>query len=151
MPRYEDAPPEVIDLVLGIKDSAFPLLRRAKIKVLFDTKGRKSQGDFIFARIQRTNDVLRHLTRDEARSDEGFDYIIYLDKEVWKAIDKPDRVRIARHELRHCFYDIEAKSNPYKLVGHDVEDFQAEIEYNQPDPDWRERVAGVAASIYARG
>ena len=151
MPRYEDAPSEVTDLVLGVKDNAFPLLRQAKIKVLFDTKGRKSQGDFIFARIQRTNDVLRHLTRDEARSDEGFDYIIYLDKEVWKALDKPDRVRIVRHELRHCFYDIEAKSTPYKLVGHDVEDFQAEIEYNKSDPAWRERVAGVAASIYSRG
>lgn len=148
MSRYEDAPPEVIELVEGVRDSVFPELRRAKIKVLFDLKGRRSRGQFILGRIQAASQVVRYLTRQEARSEKGFDYILYLDKQVFQAIERADQIRLIRHELRHCFFDPEARANPYKLVGHEVEDFLAEIEYNQNDAQWRQRLAAIAASLY---
>lgn len=148
MDRYEDPLPEVLDLVDHVQREWFPYLVNAKIKVLFDTKKRSSKGHFVLGRIQRCSTVLRHLTRDEARSADGFDYILYLDKAVFDAVDQSDRIRIIRHELRHCFYDLDSKTNPYQLVGHDIEDFYDEMDLNKDDPRWRERIASVAASIY---
>ena len=123
MNRFEDVSEYVVALVDRVQGQWFPELARARFKVLFDTKRRKSRGNWVLARIQRTNEVMRHLTKEEARSEVGYDYILYLDKAVWEAIDEKDRLRIVRHELRHCFYDIETTTTPYKLVGHDVEDF----------------------------
>ena len=148
MNRFEDVSDYVVALVDRVQGQWFPELARARFKVLFDTKRRKSRGNWVLARIQRTNEVLRHLTKEEARSEVGYDYILYLDKAVWEAIDEKDRLRIVRHELRHCFYDIETTTTPYKLVGHDVEDFLMEIELNKDDPRWRERCAAVASSLY---
>ena len=146
--RFEDVPDSVLNLVDRVQEQWFPELARARIKVLFDTKKRMSRGLWVLARIQRTNQAVRHLTREEAHSEEGFDYIIYIDKAVWEAIEEPDRIRIVRHELRHTFYDIEAKGTPYKLVGHDMEDFLMEIELNKDDPRWKERCVTIASSIY---
>ncbi len=151
MSRYQDPPAEVLDLVDRVRREWFPYLVNAKIKVLFDTKKRMSGGHFVLGRIQATSTVMRHLTRDEAGSDQGFDYILYLDAQVWDAIDETDRVRLIRHELRHCFYDLDAKTNPYKIIGHDIEDFREELELNKDDPRWRERVAAIAASLYDQG
>lgn len=148
MDRYEDPGAEVLDLVDYVKREWFPYLVNASIKVLFDIKKRSSRGHFVLGRIQRTSTVLRHLTRDEARSADGFDYILYLDKAVYESVEKADRIRIIRHEMRHCFYDLDSKSNPYKLVGHDIEDFYEEMELNKDDTRWRERIATVAASLY---
>jgi hypothetical protein len=150
MSRYEDAPEHVRDLLDQVQTTWFPNLARAKFKVLFDLKGRKSKGHHILARIQATNEIMRHLSREEARSDLGFDYILYLDKAVWESVEDKDRIRILRHELRHCFYDLETLKTPYKLVGHDIEDFLSEVELNKDDPRWRERVAAVASSIYEK-
>ncbi len=151
MSRFEDVPVDVLDLVESVKREHFPYLVNAKIKVLFDTRKRMSKGHFVLGSIQATSPINRHLSRDEAGSDEGFDYILRLDKEVWNAIDEVDRVRLIRHELRHCFYDLDSKTNPYKIIGHDIEDFLAEVELNRDDPRWRERVSAIAASVYDQG
>ena len=42
------------------------------------------------------------------------------------------------------------KADPYKLVGHDIEDFMIEMDLNQDDPRWRNRLAAVAESVYDR-
>ena len=148
MNRFEDAPDAVVELVDKVREQWFPELARARVKVLFDTKRRKSRGNWVLARIQRSNELIRHLTIEETHSEQGYDYILYLDKAVWEAIEEKDRIRIVRHELRHTFYDLEAKGTPYKLVGHDVEDFLMEIELNKDDPRWKERCAAIASSLY---
>ena len=89
--RFEDVPDSVLNLVERVREQWFPELARARIKVLFDTKKRMSRGLWVLARIQRTNQAVRHLTREEARSEEGFDYIIYIDKAVWEAIEEKER------------------------------------------------------------
>lgn len=151
MSRYEDPSADVIELVEWVQAEWFPYLRNARIKVVFDTKKRSSRGYFVLGRIQACSTVMRHLTRDEARSADGFDYILYLDRDVYNAVEKTDRIRLIRHELRHCFYDLDAKTNPYKLIGHEIEDFHAEMELNKDDPRWRDRLATIAASIYDKG
>lgn len=146
--RYEEVNEEVMSVLKEVKSEYFPELKNAKIKVLFDIKKRKAGGMVILARIMKTNDLLRHLTIDEADAMEGYDYIIALDKTCWESIIRDDKIRIVRHELRHACFDIESEDNPYKLQDHSISDFYEEVEYNNDDPRWRERLATVVEDIY---
>ena len=146
--RYEEVNEEVMSVLKEVKSEYFPELKNAKIKVLFDIKKRKTGGMVILARIMKTNDLLRHLTIDEADAMEGYDYIITLDKTCWDSIIRDDKIRIVRHELRHACFDIESEENPYKLLDHSISDFYEEVEYNKDDPRWRERLATVVEDIY---
>ncbi|MFH1060136.1 MAG: putative metallopeptidase [Pseudomonadota bacterium] len=144
--RFAFAPDWVQDLVDEVRREHFPGLANARILVLFDEKKRQSQGRYVLGRIQRAQDVVRLLS--EHADGEAFDYVLGLDYEVFVRIERPDQVRLIRHELRHCWHDSEAEDNPYKLVGHDIEDFHAEVKLNADDPKWVQRLAEVAASIY---
>jgi hypothetical protein len=146
--RYEEVNDEVVTMLREIKSQYFPELKNAQIKVLFDLRKRKSGGMMILGRIMRTNDLLRHLTIDEAGAVEGYDYIITLDKLCWDNITKTDKERLIRHELRHTVFDLEADSNPFKLQDHTISDFYEEIEYNKDDPRWRERLSTLVDDIY---
>jgi hypothetical protein len=146
--RYEEPTEEVKKLFREIQAKHFPELKNAKIITLFDVKKRMSGGRMVLGRIMKTNDLLRHLTKDEAVAMEGYDYIVTLDKEGWNAIGDVDRVRVLRHELRHAYYDIDSDSNPYRLLDHSITDFYEEVELNKDDPRWRERVAAVVEDIY---
>jgi len=145
--RFEDVNEETHGILRDVRAEYFPHLRNIDIKMLFDMKKRKSGDKLVLGRIQRTNDLLRHLTVDEA-GDDGFDYIMYLDHASFTNVQKDDKIRIVRHELRHIMLDVDSRKNPYKLVPHDIEDFVEEIELNRDDPRWRERVAAVASSVY---
>jgi len=146
--RYEEVTEEATRLLDEVETKYFPELRNAKIIMLFDLKKRTSGGRVVLGRIMRTNDLLRHLTKDEAEAIEGYDYIISLDKQAWDAIQREDRIRLLRHELRHAYFDIESETNPYRLIDHSITDFYEEVELNKDDPRWRERVATVVADIY---
>ena len=139
--RYEEAADEVRHLLDEVQTKHFPELKNAKIIVLFDLKKRSSGGRVVLGRIMKTNDLLRHLTKDDSVAIEGVDYIITLDKQGWDAIGTDDRTRVIRHELRHTYYDIESEDNPYKLVDHSITDFYEEVELNKDDPKWLQRWA----------
>lgn len=98
--------------------------------------------------IMKPNELLRHFTKTEASSEDGYDYIIIVDKKGWDVLSEEDRVRLLRHELRHTFYDIDAEDNPYRLIDHSVSDFYEEIELNKEDPKWRQRVTTLIGDIY---
>lgn len=146
--RFEDVNEDVHEILRVVRAEHFSHLANVNIKMLFDMKKRKSGDRLVLGRIQRTNDLLRHLTSVESGDDEGFDYIIYLDHAAFTNVNRDDKIRIARHEMRHINMDIDS-TNPYKLVPHDIEDFVDEIELNRDEPRWRERVAEVASSIYS--
>jgi len=146
--RYEEVTEEATKLLDEVLTKHFAELRNAKIIMLFDVKKRTSGGRVVLGRIMKTNDLLRHLTKNEAEAIEGYDYIVTLDKQAWDAIGHEDRVRLLRHELRHTYYDIESEANPYRLLDHSITDFYEEVELNKDDPRWRERVATVVADIY---
>lgn len=141
--RYEEATPEVVQLVDAIADKYFKELVNVKFKCVFDTKKKKSKGAFVFARVVKVNDFVMFLVTDD------FDYVIIFDKNIWNAIQDIDKERIVRHELRHCFVDNE-KDDPCRLVGHDMEDFYEEAELNKDDPKWAQRVATIAETIYSK-
>jgi hypothetical protein len=145
--RYEDVTDMVMEMFRRVKGQYFPELKNAKIKVLFDLKKRKSGGQVVIGRIVKANDLIRHLTKN-GNAEEGYDFIITLDKKCWDHITDEDRVKILRHEMRHTSYDLESEDNPYKLVDHSILDFYEEVEMNQGDPRWRERVAILTEDIY---
>ena len=145
--RYEDVTETVMEMFRKVKSQHFPELKNAKVKVLFDLKKRKSAGRVIVGRIVKTNDLIRHLTKN-ANAEEGYDFVITLDRKCWDHITDEDRVKILRHELRHVSFDLESEDKPYKLVNHSILDFYEEVEINQHDPRWRERVATLTEDIY---
>jgi len=146
--RFEQATDEAKGLLKEVQAEHFPELLNANILLLFDLKKRVSGGKTVLGRIQKTNDLLRHLTIEEAHDDDGFDYLIYIDKVCYENITKEDRIRLIRHELRHILYDANDERNPYKIIPHDIEDFVEEININVDDPGWASRVAELTLTIY---
>lgn len=146
--RFMDATQDVMDLAREVIAEYMPELRNVKIKYMFDLKKRQSGGLVCLARCQKTNDLLKFLTIDESGDEEGYAYIIYVDKVAWENIERADRVRLIRHELRHIFIDDESEKNPYKLVDHDISDFSEEIALNSDDTTWERRVADLVDQIY---
>jgi hypothetical protein len=146
--RYEPTNDDVAEVLEAVRTIHFPELKNAKIITLFDLKKRTSCGNITLARIMGSNDLLRQLTRDDKVAVDGVDYIVTLDKVTWEAIERIDKVRLMRHELRHAFLDVESASNPYKIIDHDLTDFHEEVELNREDPRWRERLAELTSGIY---
>ncbi len=147
--RFEDVSDSVVRLADEIQEDYFPELVNVKIKFLFDLKKRMSNGKVVLGRCQKTTDVVKYFTIGESGGDEGYHYIIYLDKCAWDNIERTDQIRLIRHEMRHIEYDIDAK-NPYKIQPHDIEDFAEEIELNIDDTRWASRVASLAEEIYSQ-
>ncbi len=147
--RYEDVTENVKELAGTVIDEYFPELRNVKINYVFDLKKKTEMGRVVVGRCQKTNEVLKFFTINEANDEDGYQYIIFLDKCSWDAVTEPDRVRILRHQYRHIFIDNDAKQ-PFKLVPHDVSDFYEEIELNRDDPRWEERISSLAESIYSQ-
>jgi cation transport regulator ChaB len=148
--RYEDVPESVYEVLTKVRRNHFTELKNAAIKVLFDTKKRITAGQMTLACIVKPNDLIKHFTAEEAQDAEGYDYIVIVDKTCWENCLGADRERLMRHELRHAWFDIEAEHNPYKLLGHDVNDFYAEIDLNAADPRWSQRLANLTLDIYSQ-
>ncbi len=146
MSRFASVTQDVKDMIRAVRAEHFPELRNAEILVLFDKKKRMSGGALVLGRIQKTNDLIKKLSDEVV--DEGYDYIMYLDKKMWESSADMDRERVIRHEFRHCFVDLDARGTPYKLIGHTIEDFYEEVELNDDDPRWRLRLGEVTYAAY---
>jgi len=133
-------------MIRAVRAEHFPELRNAEILVLFDKKKRMSGGALVLGRIQKSNDLIKKLTDEVV--DEGYDYIMYLDKKMWEVSAEMDRERVIRHEFRHCFVDLDARGTPYKLLGHTIEDFYEEVELNSDDQRWRMRLGEITYAAY---
>ena len=145
--KYEDVSSDVMDLFKKVKDEHFPDLVNAKILILSCNKKRKHQGNIVLGSLSRPNELVKFLTKDQ-EPDEGYDYIMILDKYLIDACDKEDLEKVVRHELRHAYVDIETEKNPYKIVGHSYEDFVEEVELNKDYPNWAQRAALVVDTCY---
>ena len=146
MSNFEEVEESVVTMMDNIIKDVFPTILNARIKVLYYMKKKKSKGAVVFGQMVKATPILRYLTSSDA-GDDGYNYFMFLDGNVFPALDTPDQKRIIRHELNHIFIDLDAK-DPYKVVGHEIEDFYREIEYNKDDSRWLERVATVAESVY---
>lgn len=147
--RYENVDSSVTDLVSDVLQTYFNDLAGAKIKVIFDTRKRTHGGNIVLGRMQKCNELIKYLTDDDEQSPEGYDFFLYLDKNIYEALDDAQRRQVIFHELCHCGVDFD-RDDPYYIVPHDVETFYVEIEYNVGDPRWYEALSTVANAVYAR-
>jgi len=140
--RYEEVTQDVLDLFGEVRSKYFEELEDVNFKLVFDTKKRIKESKYVFAQIKKVDDLTGFLVEDE------INYVIMIDKNIWGAIEKDDRIRIVRHELCHVFIDNHTDKNPFKIKPHDFSDFLIEVERNKEDPRWLERLTAVAESIY---
>ncbi|MCK5016880.1 MAG: hypothetical protein KAS32_07385, partial [Candidatus Peribacteraceae bacterium] len=96
MSRFEDVPSQTERFVEDVVSANFPNLEGALIKVMYDLKKRKAGGRYIFGRIKKTNDELKAFVMTDGGA--PYDYIMYLDKLLWEAMDEKDKERLVFHE-----------------------------------------------------
>ena len=148
MVRFEEVTEQVNTLAKEIQEKYFRDLANVKITYLFDTKKRSSGDRLVLGKCQKTNDMVKHFTIDEAQDEEGYQYVITLDKIAYDNISDVDRVRLIRHELRHILVIETEKKTHYRVNPHDIEDFVDEVELNKDDPGWANRVGQMIQLIY---
>ena len=148
MIRFIEANEEATNIMNGVIEEHFPELKDATIKILFDTKKRTYGDKIVLGRISSANDLVRRLTDDEA--EDGCDYVMFLDQVAFEAIPESDKIRLIRHELRHCRVSVGSESIKYGVIPHDIEDFAQEVKLNVDDVDWAKRVVTLATDIYAQ-
>lgn len=144
MNRFEDADKELLDIFNRVINERFPSYSNLKFKLIYDTKRRMKKGAIVFASIEVPSPKIKFLSIDE-NAEEGYDYIIIVDRKAWDIANDYDKIRILSHELRHVFID--EKGN-YKTIDHDISDFYVEIELNKDDPEWHRKLSEVVDLIY---
>jgi hypothetical protein len=144
--KYEPVPEHIEEILQQLRKEHFPSLANAKILLLARKKKEVRRGLLRLGSIYRPSELNRYLSREEA-PDDGYDYIVAVDGKLLQHGEEKDIIRVLRHELRHTFFDADS-SKPYKLVDHDFQDFIAEVELNQDDPAWGQRVARTIGLIY---
>ena len=158
--RFEIADDEVYELLRKViamypDDQHLQRLYGASFLIFFDLKKRVQNDRIVLGRISKTNDLQRLLTIGESDTGQGFDYIIYLDKIAWGIAEEnsqEDRIRLLRHELRHTkvVNNDDDGTTKYLIRDHTITDFYEEVELNQDDPRWGERLAQSTESEYER-
>ena len=143
--RYEDVEENVVKKVEEIAQSIFPQLFGANIKVVYDTKKKMDKGRISIARIKKLNEENKFLAMDN--SGFTYDYMIFIDKNIWIELNERDKERIIFHELCHTKVLTE-KDDPWSLKDHEIQGFYDELDYNIDDPRWSERISVIAESVY---
>ena len=144
MQRYAEATEEFVEIFLNVLEKYFPQLQHLKFKLIFDLKKRISAGKLVLASIEITSPKIKFFSKDKIAI-EGYDFILIMDQKAWDLAGTLTKERIIRHELRHVI--INEKGEP-KVVGHEIEDFYAEVELNKDDPEWRTKLATLVRDVY---
>ena len=143
MNRYLDSDATLETVFAETLHSEFNQLESVKFKLIFDTKKRISKGRVTLASVELANEKVKFFTTDDVP--EGYDCIVVVDALAWQYASDKDKKRIISHELNHVVFNEKGK---VKLVGHDVEDFAAELQKNVDDPNWANKLADLTLSIY---
>jgi len=142
--RYEDCDESLVKAFLDVVEERFPIYQNLTFKLIFDLKKRIKGGKMILASIELASPKIKFFSKDDVAL-EGYDYILIVDHKAWELANEADRKRLISHELRHVFID--EKGSP-KIVGHEIEDFYAEIKLNEDDPEWARKLVMVTGSVY---
>lgn len=144
MHRYEEADEKLVEVFLTVLEDHFPQLQFLKFKLIYDLKQRISKGRLVMASIETAGPKIKFLSRDKIAVD-GYDLLLIVDKKAWEVAGGANRPRMIRHELRHVQID---EAGAVKIIGHEIEDFHAEIKLNQDDPEWRMKLATMTRDMY---
>lgn len=150
--KYEEVEQSVIDMLNKvILDYHFTDINDAKFKVVYRTK-KKGKNSFItVAEICATSEMVKFLTSNEI--EDGYDYLIIIDKNIYEALEDPDKIRVLRHELRHTEVTVNDKTGTisYGTRRHTIEDFYEDVDIESKvdgDMRWKERLSTISESIY---
>jgi hypothetical protein len=143
MSEFRKADNSVYQVFLEIIEEYFPALSSFSFGLLFREKLKKSRGGVILAEVCLPSKLLSYYAKNEEGN--PYDFLVIFDEMAWACGKIPDRVKIMRHEMRHIF--ISEKGKPM-MVGHDFEDFHAEVELNIDDPSWGSNLAEVIVAAY---
>lgn len=150
--KYEDVEDSVVELFNKVRtDYNFSDISDAKFKLVYRNNRKGKKQFIVIAEICATNDMIRFLTSDKI--EEGYDYIIIIDKNIFNALDENDKIRVLRHELRHTDVVVNEKSGKiiYTTQRHSIEDFYEDVTIESQaggDMRWKERLSSIAESIY---
>ena len=143
MHRYEESDDSLVEVFLEVLEKTFPKYGNLKFKLIYDLKKRINKGQLVLASIELPSAKVKFFSQDEIAVD-GYDYIMTVDKKAWELADVATKQRVIRHELRHVFID--EKGTP-KLIGHEIEDFYADIELNKDDPELRRTLVMITNDV----
>ncbi len=143
--RFEDVGNQVYHMMEDVINNEHSHLVGAGICIMFDNKKRKQGDGYVLGRIKATSEEMKAFATNE--QGQPYDYVMFLDKEVWLRLDEEDQKRLIYHELCHCKVT-ESETAPYKVRTHEIETFYSEIERNSSDPRWSERIGLIAASVH---
>lgn len=144
MNRYEDCDESLVQVFMEVLENKFPLYQNLNFKLIFDTKKRTKGGKIVLSSIEPATEKIKFFSRDNVAV-EGYDYVLTQDKKAWELASDKDKRRMICHEFRHVFLDDKGNC---KTVGHEIEDFYAEIEANQDDPEWGRKLAMLVSDVY---
>lgn len=142
--KYIDADETLVNIFNEVLEEKFPSYNYLNFKLVFDLKKKMKGGKMVIAYIEVASPKIKYLSADKI-ADEGYDYILYVNNKAWEFATDKDRRRILTHELRHVLVD---ETDKPKLVGHEIEDFYAEIKANVDDPEWASNLATIVQDFY---
>lgn len=142
--RYEEADESLVSVFSKVLDSRFAQYGYLNFKLVYDLKRRTKNGNLIMASIELASPKIKFFSQDK-KAEEGYDYVLFVDKCAWVLASEKDRERLISHELRHVFIDEFGRP---KIVGHELEDFYAEIELNRDDPEWGRKLSILVMDVY---
>lgn len=142
--RYEEADDSLINVFSSVLESRFPQYSYLNFKLVYDLKRRTKNGNLILANIELASPKIKFFSQDK-KAEEGYDYVLFIDKCAWELASDKDKHRLISHELRHVFIDELGRP---KIVGHELEDFYAELELNKDDPEWVRKLSILVMDVY---
>lgn len=142
--RYENADDDLKNVFSKVLDERFPQYSFLKFKLVYDLKKRMNKGKVVLASIELASTKIKFFSQDNV-AEEGYDFILFIDRCAWMLASDVDKVRLISHELRHVFVDEVGKA---KTVGHELEDFYIELKLNEDDPEWGRKLSILVNDIY---
>lgn len=143
MSQFRKADSSVYTTFLDLIEQVFPELTGYSFGLLYREKIKKSRGGVILAEICQPSKLLSYFAKNDAGN--PFDFLIIVDEMAWCCAKETDRIRIIRHELRHINMSDKGVA---RLIGHDFEDFYAEVDLNADDPSWGQKLVEVVVAGY---
>lgn len=142
--RYVEADESLIGVFSKVLEKRFAQYSYLNFKLVYDLKKRTKNSNLILASIELASPKIKFFSQDK-KAEEGYDYVLFIDKCAWELASDNDRERLISHELRHVFIDELGRP---KIVGHELEDFYAELELNRDDPEWGRKLSILVMDVY---
>mgnify|MGYP000847794433 CR=1 FL=1 len=134
--EWEQAPDDVVEMMKDLVDKHHPLLRNARIGVLFRETGVMKNGRRTLGQASKVTGKMQALL------DEKLDFLIWVAADWWLDEATPKQRRaLLDHELMHCGMG----DNGWTIRGHDIEEFAVIVE--RYGLDWR---GDAASELFAR-